>query len=94
MSYFLCPHCGGRTDIFSHGGGQKTSAELGVPFLGEVPIDAEVVAGGDGGTPIVAGKPDSPAARAYALVARRVAAGLARLALQEKGDSRSLFMEW
>jgi len=94
MSFFLCPHCGGRTDIFRHGGGQKTSIELGVPFLGEVPIDADVVAGGDAGTPIVAAKPDSPAARAYTHVAERVAAGLARLALQEGGDSKSLFMEW
>ncbi|HYH08498.1 MAG TPA: Mrp/NBP35 family ATP-binding protein [Thermoanaerobaculia bacterium] len=73
MSYFLCRHCGEREEIFGHGGGQKTAAMLGVPFLGEVPIDPKVVIGGDTGEPIVASAPDAPAAQAFREVARLVA---------------------
>ncbi len=80
MSYFLCPHCGERTEIFRHGGGKKTSEELGVPFLGEIPIDPSVPVGGDLGNPIVREKPDSPAAQAYTAFARQVAAQLSMLA--------------
>ncbi|MFH1279673.1 MAG: Mrp/NBP35 family ATP-binding protein [Candidatus Eisenbacteria bacterium] len=93
MSYFQCPHCDGRTEIFSHGGGRKTSEELEVPFLGEVPIDPEVVAGGDTGNPIVAKNPGSPAGRAYAEIAERVAVSLGRLALQAK-DQASFHIKW
>ncbi len=79
MSYFVCSHCGHRHDIFRHGGGKRTSEELGVPFLGEVPIDPEGVVGGDQGAPIVIRNPDSPAAKAYVEVAGRVAAQLSIL---------------
>jgi ATP-binding protein involved in chromosome partitioning len=79
MSYFACPHCGERTDIFRHGGGRRASEELGVPFLGEVPIDPAVVVGGDAGKPIVAERSDSPAAKAYAALAGQVAAQLSKL---------------
>jgi ATP-binding protein involved in chromosome partitioning len=79
MSYFLCPHCGERTEIFSHGGGQRASQELGVPFLGEIPIDPKVVPGGDKGIPIVVEDPESPAGKAYIAFAGRVAAQLATL---------------
>ncbi|HYK04821.1 MAG TPA: Mrp/NBP35 family ATP-binding protein [Thermoanaerobaculia bacterium] len=72
MSYFLCRHCGEREEIFGHGGGQKTAALLGVPFLGEVPIDPKVVVGGDTGEPIVAAHPDAPASAAFREVARLV----------------------
>jgi ATP-binding protein involved in chromosome partitioning len=65
MSYFICRHCGEREEIFGHGGGKKTAEMLGVPFLGEVPIDPQVVVGGDTGEPIVVLKPDSPAAQAF-----------------------------
>ena len=79
MSAFVCPHCGTRSEIFKHGGGRRTAEQLGVPFLGEVPIDPAVVIGGDAGTPIVASHPDSAAAKAFVAlaveVARRVAAG-------------------
>src|SRR5512146_1384059 len=64
MSYFVCRHCGEREDIFGHGGGKKTAEMLGVPFLGEVPIDPNVVIGGDSGEPIVVMDPTSPAALA------------------------------
>jgi ATP-binding protein involved in chromosome partitioning len=73
MSYYVCRHCGEREEIFGHGGGQRTAALLGVPFLGEVPIDPQVVVGGDTGEPIVASHPDAPAAMAFREVARQVA---------------------
>lgn len=76
MSVFLCPHCGYRTEIFKSGGGRRTAAELGVPFLGEIPIDPEVVLSGDAGRPIVAARPDSPAAKAFVKLARAVVEGL------------------
>jgi ATP-binding protein involved in chromosome partitioning len=72
MSYFLCRHCGEREEIFGHGGGQKTAEMLGVPFLGEVPIDPKVVVGGDTGEPIVASDPQAPASAAFRELARQV----------------------
>ncbi len=86
MSYFLCPHCNERTEIFRHGGGKRASEELGVPFLGEIPIDPAVVVGGDQGVPIVVDKPDSPAAVAYVVFAKQVAAQLSKLA--ETGEGK------
>lgn len=74
MSYFLCPHCGERTEIFSHGGGRDAAEELGVPFLGEIALDAAVRAGGDQGMPIVAVHPESPQAQAIVRVAQALAA--------------------
>ena len=72
MSYFICRHCGEREEIFGHGGGKKTAEMLGVPFLGEVPIDPKVVAGGDSGQPIVVLEPNSPAAQAFVSLAKQV----------------------
>jgi len=74
MSYFICKHCGEREEIFGHGGGKKTAEMLGVPFLGEVPIDPQVVVGGDTGEPIVILRPDSPATKAFEELARQVVA--------------------
>jgi len=74
MSYFICRHCGEREEIFGHGGGRKTAQMLGVPFLGEVPIDPKVVVGGDSGRPIVELDPTSPAAEAFMSLARDVVA--------------------
>ena len=65
MSYFACPHCGERTDIFRRDGGAKTSEKLGTRFLGEIPLDAEVCTAGDLGVPIVASHPDSPQSQAF-----------------------------
>jgi ATP-binding protein involved in chromosome partitioning len=73
MSYFICRHCGEREEIFGHGGGQKTAELLGVPFLGEVPIDPKVVVGGDTGEPIVVSDPQAPASAAFRELARQVA---------------------
>jgi ATP-binding protein involved in chromosome partitioning len=74
MSYFLCPHCGERTEIFGHGGGRKAAEELGLEFLGEVPLDMKTRVGGDTGVPIVESDPDSPQAAAFMRVAEQVAA--------------------
>jgi ATP-binding protein involved in chromosome partitioning len=72
MSYYICNHCGERTEIFGHGGGRKTAEMLGVPFLGEVPIDPKVVVGGDTGEPIVVAHPDSTAAIAFRDIAAKI----------------------
>ena len=74
MSYFLCGHCGERTEIFSHGGGERAAATLGVPFLGRVPIDPAIRAGGDSGTPIVVANPASPQSAAFREIAQKIIA--------------------
>ena len=73
MSYFICPHCGGRTDVFSHAGAQREAEKRGVPFLGEVPLDIAIRANSDEGRPVVASLPDSGHAAAFLDIARRVA---------------------
>ena len=82
MSYFVCGHCGGRTDIFGQGGGQRMAQDMGIPFLGEVPIDTRVRSGGDEGKPIVAVAPDAPAAQAFEVVAGKVAAQISIQAMR------------
>ena len=77
MSYFLCPHCGGRSDIFSHGGARAEAERLGVPFLGEVPLDMEIREKSDSGLPVVATRPDGTNAQIYRDIAARVRDGLA-----------------
>lgn len=74
MSYFVCPHCHERTEIFSHGGGAEASEVLNVPFLGEVPLDPRIRVGGDEGLPVTIAEPDSPQAAAFDKIARAVAA--------------------
>ena len=65
MSGFVCPHCGKETEIFKVGGGEAAAKELGLPFLGRIPLDPRIVIGGDAGTPFVIEHPDSPAAQAF-----------------------------
>jgi ATP-binding protein involved in chromosome partitioning len=72
MSYFICPHCQGRSDIFAHGGARHEAEKRGVAFLGEVPLDIEIRETSDAGQPIVAAKPDGPHARVYRAIARAV----------------------
>jgi ATP-binding protein involved in chromosome partitioning len=72
MSYFICPHCQGRSDIFSHGGARAEAEKLGVEFLGEIPLDIEIRETSDGGRPIVVSNPDSPHAKVYRAIAARV----------------------
>ena len=76
MRSFTCPHCGETTDIFRHGGGEQMSEELGVPFLGALPLDAEVVTCGDEGRPIVVDQPKSTSARVYGAIADALLAQL------------------
>lgn len=76
MSYFLCPHCGERTDIFAHGGARHEAEKLGVPFLGEVPLALDIRAHSDDGEPIVVAAPASAYAQAYRDIAAKVQAGL------------------
>ena len=72
MSYFMCGHCGERTEIFSHGGGERAAEKLGVPFLGCIPIDPAIRDGGDSGHPIVVADPASPQAAAFREIAKKV----------------------
>jgi ATP-binding protein involved in chromosome partitioning len=76
MSYFDCPSCGHRTDVFSHGGAHKEADRLGVEFLGEIPLDIEIRETSDGGHPIVVSKPDSPHARVFREIGARIWAKL------------------
>ena len=78
MSFFVCGHCQERTEIFGHGGGVKMAEDMGIPMLGQIPIDTRVRAGGDEGRPIVNAAPESPAAKAFAEVAGRVAAEISK----------------
>ncbi|MGH7781761.1 MAG: P-loop NTPase [Candidatus Binataceae bacterium] len=72
MSYYLCRKCGKRHEIFSHGGGARYAAELGVPFLGELPIVRELREGGDTASPIVAVNPGHPITAAFKEIAAKV----------------------
>ncbi|NIM18784.1 MAG: P-loop NTPase [Candidatus Latescibacteria bacterium] len=72
MSYFICPHCGEQTDVFDSGGGKEISKKLSVEFLGEIPLDGHIRAGGDRGEPIVKIDPESPISQSFIGVAERV----------------------
>jgi ATP-binding protein involved in chromosome partitioning len=72
MSYFLCPSCGTRSDIFGHGGARQEAERLGVPFLGEVPLHMTIREKSDSGLPVVATEPDGPHARIYREIAAKV----------------------
>jgi ATP-binding protein involved in chromosome partitioning len=72
MSYYLCLKCGHRHEIFSHGGGARYASELGVPFLGELPIVRELREGGDRSNPLVASNPRHPVSAAFDAIATRV----------------------
>ena len=72
MSYFLCPHCGDRSEIFSHGGAKTWAEKLDVPFLGELPLDIEIRETSDQGTPIVMSNPDSAHAQTFSAIAKNI----------------------
>lgn len=74
MSFFECPHCSEKTEIFSHGGGQKAAETLGVDFLGAIPIELKVRTGGDTGMPITAADKDHPISKAFRKIAEEVVA--------------------
>ena len=76
MSYFLCPECGTRSDIFGHGGARHEAERLGVPFLGEIPLHMEIREKSDAGLPVVATEPDGPHAKLYRGIAEQIKARL------------------
>jgi ATP-binding protein involved in chromosome partitioning len=76
MSYFLCPECGTRSDIFGHGGARHEADRLGVPFLGEVPLHMTIREKSDAGLPVVATEPDGPHAKIYRDIAVKVLAAM------------------
>lgn len=72
MSYFQCPHCGTRSDIFGHGGARHEAERLGVPFLGEIPLDIAIRTSSDAGNPVVESEPDGPHAAIYRAIGAKV----------------------
>ena len=72
MSYFQCPHCGTRSDIFGHGGARHEAERMGVPFLGEVPLHIAIRETSDAGNPVVVSEPDGPHAAIYRAIAGQV----------------------
>ncbi|MCO6416852.1 Mrp/NBP35 family ATP-binding protein [Siccirubricoccus sp. KC 17139] len=76
MSFYCCPNCGHRAELFGHGGARAEAEKLGVEFLGELPLKLEIRELADAGTPIVAARPETPEARAYAAIAARLWAKL------------------
>jgi len=74
MSYYICPHCNSQDYIFGHGGGSRAAEQLGIPFLGEVPLDLAIRTQSDIGQPIVTAQPDAPSARTLRSIAEKVAA--------------------
>tara|TARA_B100000315_G_scaffold249663_1_gene281252 strand:- start:3068 stop:4147 length:1080 start_codon:yes stop_codon:yes gene_type:complete len=87
MSYFLCPHCQERTEIFGHGGGQEASKQLDATFLGEVPLDRVIREKGDEGYPIVVSEPNSPLSEVFRKVGRNAAGRISVVAAsQPAGD--------
>jgi ATP-binding protein involved in chromosome partitioning len=79
MSYFNCPHCNGRIDVFGHGEGQHMAKNFGVPFLGEIEIDPQIRIGGDTGKPVASLGEDAPGAKSVYAMARNVAARVAEV---------------
>jgi ATP-binding protein involved in chromosome partitioning len=70
MSYFVCGHCGERTEIFSSGGGEQAAKKFEIQFLGRIPLDPAIREGGDKGSPIVVGDPESPQTKAFFQIVR------------------------
>jgi ATP-binding protein involved in chromosome partitioning len=79
MSYFIAPDTGKQYDIFGHGGAQKAADDLGIDFLGEIPLEPAIREGGDTGVPLVYGAPASTSAKAFEQIAGKVAARISVL---------------
>ncbi|MGI9364417.1 MAG: iron-sulfur cluster carrier protein ApbC [Rhizobiaceae bacterium] len=85
MSTFVCPKCGERSDIFGHGGARDEAENLGVPFLGEIPLHMDIRSNSDGGTPVTVSAPDSQHAKVYCSIADQV---MNRIQAEQEGTSR------
>ncbi len=90
MSYYVCSHCGHREEIFAHGGGRKTAEDLGVPFLGEIPIFTAIRVSGDRGVPVVADPQGGAPADAIRTIARALAA---QISIRNAGGESSPSLE-
>ena len=93
MSYFVCPHCGERSDIFSHGGARAEAEKLGAAFLGEIPLDIAIRETSDGGDPIVVSSPDSPHSQAYRDIAAQVWAAIAAIKSSQEASAPRIVMQ-
>ena len=72
MSGYACPNCGHEAEIFGHGGARREAESIGVPFLGEIPLDIEIRISSDSGAPLVVARPDSPQAKRFVGIAKRL----------------------
>ena len=90
MSYFVCGHCGERSEIFSSGGGERAAQKFAVPFLGRIPIDPAIREGGDSGKPIVIHQPSSPQAQTFLQIAQAVVDQLAQSEKDQGGGVPSM----
>lgn len=89
MSGFVCPHCGNRVDVFSAGGGERLANELGVPFLGRIPLDPKVVQSGDEGKPFAAYLAETAVAQEFAAIVEKIIAATGRPSPQEESQPSS-----
>ncbi len=90
MDSFACPSCGVQTPIFTRGGSEEAARQMGVQFLGSIPLDPATVEHGDRGTPTVEAAPESAQAAAFRQVARRVAAAAEAVQLAAGGETAGL----
>lgn len=84
MSGYTCPKCGNHEDLFKSGGGKKAAEELGIPFLGSVPIDPSIVVGGDSGKPFLLEHPDSPATKAFETIVENIIMEVSKHKLKQR----------
>ncbi len=84
MSYFICPHCGKRDDIFDHGGGKRASEKFNVPFLGEIPINTRIRISGDSGKPVPISYPETEEAKIIREIARKLAARVSIVSFKQE----------
>ena len=85
MSYFICPNCNAEHEIFGRGGGERVAQHFGVPFLGKVPLQPQVRAGGDEGKPVVVSHPRAPESEAFRKVAAAIAQRVSIMAFEQQG---------
>ena len=90
MSHFVCGHCGERTEIFSHGGGEQAAKKFEIPFLGRIPLDPAIREGGDQGNPIVIKDPKSPQTEAFVQIARTLVGQIEEGEKEEGGSAPTL----
>ena len=93
MSYFLCPSCGHRAEIFGHGGARQTASEMNTDFLGEVPLHLSIREHADAGTPIVMAEPDGDHAAAYRAIAGRVGEKIERALAEDAVNAPRIVIE-